>query len=58
MMLPHQSVFDVVGTHPPSSGQGIKWGVKTLHVEQERAVVTLQEGRHSTAPVRNQAKYL
>ena len=56
MCTTNQRVFQVVGAHPAlvSRGQGGQRGVKAVQVEQQRAVITLQQGRHATAPEREQ----
>ena len=45
-----QKVFHMVGTHPASGGEGGEGWVQTIHVEEQRAVVTLDQGTHSAAP--------
>jgi hypothetical protein len=40
----------MIGTHPSVGREGSEWRVETVHVEQQGAVITLNEGSHTTAP--------
>lgn len=44
----------VVGTHPSPSGHGSERGVQAVHVEQEHAVITLDQRGYPTAPVKEE----
>lgn len=50
--LPYNQVLDVVWTHPPACREGSERRIQTVHVKQERAIVTLDQWSHSAAPVR------
>lgn len=43
-------MFDVIRTHPSAQGHGSERGLEAVHVKQKRAIVTLDEGGHSTTP--------
>lgn len=45
-------MFDVIGTQPATGWHGSERGVQAVHMKQERAVITLDQGRHTTAPIK------
>lgn len=45
-------MFDVIWTHPSAQGHGSEWWLKAVHVEQEGAIVTLDERGHATTPAK------
>lgn len=50
----HHHVFYVIGTHPSPSGHGSERGVQTVHVEEKRTVITLNQRSHPAAPVKRE----
>lgn len=48
----YHHMFDVIRTHPPAQGHGSERGLEAVHVEQEGAIVTLDERGHTTTPAR------
>ena len=40
----------MIGAHPAPGGQGGEWRVETIHVKQQRAVVTLNKRADATTP--------
>lgn len=46
----YHHMFNVIWTHPSAQGHGSEWWLKAVHVEQEGAIVTLDERGHSTTP--------
>ena len=48
----YHHMFDVIRTHPPAQGHGSERGLEAVHVEQEGAIVTLDERGHATTPAR------
>lgn len=50
-------MFDVIRTHPSAQGHGSERGLEAVHVKQKRAIVTLDEGGHSTTPVTREADF-
>ena len=51
-VLVQHHMFDVIRTHPPAQGHGSERGLEAVHVEQEGAIVTLDERGHATTPAR------
>lgn len=46
-------MFDVIWTHPSAQGHGSERWLEAVHVEQEGAIVTLDERGHAAAPAKN-----
>lgn len=48
----YHHVFYVIGAHPSTQGHGSERWLQTIHVEEERAIITLDERCHSAAPAK------
>lgn len=48
----YHHVFYVIGAHPSTQGHGSERRLQTIHVEQEWAIITLNERCHSAAPAK------
>lgn len=46
----HHNVLDVIGAHPLARWHGSEGWIEAVHVEQERAVITLNQRGDPAAP--------
>lgn len=57
ILLVQHHMFDVIWTHPSAQGHGSERWLEAVHVEQEGAIVTLDERGHAAAPVACEADF-
>lgn len=52
----YHHMFDVIRTHPSAQGHGSERWLEAVHVEQEGAIVTLDERGHTAAPAKKSCR--
>lgn len=57
VLLVQHHMFDVIRTHPSAQGHGSERWLEAVHVEQEGAIVTLDERGYTTTPVTCEADF-